>query len=162
MRNLALALLLSLALALVSQQELTRSDGWESHAYTDEWATLGSEPPICFPVPLQPPKPVASRGQIGAGTSFGTALHAIASRPEVHRVLELGTFYGGGSTPDIASGLRDQPRAGATPNCVAQDVPNGARQKCCHSVVVTLEVFEPAWAHASKVGWIMSNTSIHV
>jgi predicted O-methyltransferase YrrM len=44
-------------------------------------------------------------GQIGLGGAIGQALHEIAARPDVERVLETGTWNGEGSTYCIASGL---------------------------------------------------------
>mgnify|MGYP004256144281 CR=1 FL=1 len=34
-------------------------------------------------------------------------------------------------------------------NCIEQTGPTGAAERCCHSLVVTVEVFEPAWTR----GW---------
>lgn len=51
---------------------------------------------FCFPyargdmVPLQ--------GQIGTTTNFGRALTDLSSGPDVNRVVDIGTWYGGGST----------------------------------------------------------------
>lgn len=138
-----------LAEAWAHDAALEHSDGWESHDYTEAWAKLRPEPPLCFPVPAVQ-RQVKRYGQIGAGTSFGTALHNLASQPGIDRVLEIGTFFGGGSTPDLASSIRDKPQD-FSPNCVRRQAPDGGGlHKCCHSVVVTMEVFSPAWKHASQ------------
>lgn len=112
---------------------------------------------MCYPLP---PKEVRQKqGQVLEGTSFGAALSAIASLPEVKRVLELGTWYGGGSTVNLARGVRDTARAtlaralGASApaeNCVERPTTDGGAERCCHSMVVTVEVFEPAWEHARR------------
>ena len=89
----------------------------------------------CFPyargeqVPLQ--------GQIVAATNFGHALKTLSSGRRVKRVVEIGTWYGGGSTTAFVEGLL--PKS----NCV-----ENATHRCCEAFVVTLEIFEEAWAHA--------------
>ena len=107
---------------------------------------------VCYPTP--PNEARQKQGQVLEGTSFGAALSAIAALPSVSRVLELGTWYGGGSTVNLGKGIRDSARAtlakslgasASSDNCVAQ----GA-ETCCHSLVVTVEVFEPAWEHARR------------
>ena len=114
---------------------------------------------VCYP--LAPNEKVKREGQIGDGTAFGEALQAIASKPEVKRVLEIGTWYGGGSTVNIARGVRDSWRAtiarslsdsSAAENCIERRSPDNPTmdERCCHSLVVTLEVFEPAWEHARR------------
>ena len=122
---------------------------------------LSQTPPgdrVCYP--LAPNEPRQKQGQVVEGTSFGVALSAIAALPNVRRVLELGTWYGGGSTVNLARGIRDSAVAtiahslGAsapTNNCIerAGAVP-GTIERCCHSLVVTVEVFEPAWEHARR------------
>jgi hypothetical protein len=111
---------------------------------------------VCFPLPPEESRP--KQGQVLEGTSFGAALSAIASLPEVKRVLELGTWYGGGSTVNLVKGVRDSARStlarslGASApsdNCVEQMGASGM-ERCCHSLVVTVEVFEPAWEHARR------------
>ena len=108
---------------------------------------------ICYPLP--PNEPRQKQGQVLEGTSFGAALGAIAALPEVRRVLELGTWYGGGSTVNLARGVRDSARqtlarslgdSAPSDNCIEK----GDGQRCCHSMVVTVEVFEPAWEHARR------------
>jgi hypothetical protein len=111
---------------------------------------------VCYP--LAPNEPRQKQGQVVEGTSFGAALSAIASLPDVRRVLELGTWYGGGSTVNLARGIRDSAVAtiahslGASApagNCVERAAAGGT-ERCCHSLVVTVEVFEPAWEHARR------------
>ncbi|KAL1527526.1 hypothetical protein AB1Y20_008916 [Prymnesium parvum] len=113
---------------------------------------LPSSERYCYPLP--PNEPVARSGQIGDGTAFGTALHALASRPEVLRALELGTWYGGGSSVSLSRGLslswkaslaRSLALSGDTENCEER-----GGERCCHSLLVTLEVYEPAWQHARR------------
>lgn len=112
---------------------------------------------VCFPTP--PEGKVSKQGQVLEGTSFGAALSAIASLPDVKRVLELGTWYGGGSTVNLGQGIRDSARttlakslgsSAPNDNCVMQQSASGGQEQCCHSLVVTVEVFEPAWEHARK------------
>jgi len=112
---------------------------------------------LCFPK-VQPESSIAvnsANGQIGPGTSFGTALMTLASKPEVKRALEIGTWYGGGSTVHLAQGLRDSARVTLAhalrrtaheDNCIDE-----GEQRCCHSLVVTLELFKPAWTHARQL-----------
>jgi hypothetical protein len=108
---------------------------------------------VCYPLP--PADARAKQGQVLEGTSFGVALSAIASRVDVVRVLELGTWYGGGSTVNLGRGVRESARAtlaaslGASApadNCIDKSY----SERCCHSLVVTVEVFEPAWEHARR------------
>ena len=112
---------------------------------------------VCYP--LAPQERRKKQGQVVEGTSFGAALSAIAALPGVKRVLELGTWYGGGSTVNLARGIRDSAVAtiaqslGATAapnNCIEQAGQVGGTDRCCHSLVVTVEVFEPAWEHARR------------
>ena len=126
------------------------------------WLPSEKAPPnerVCYPLPN--PSTVPKQGQVLEGTSFGAALSAIASLPNVKRVLELGTWYGGGSTVNLARGVRDTAAAtlarslGASApsdNCIERTSPShgATTERCCHSLVVTLEVFEPAWSHARK------------
>jgi len=78
--------------------------------------------------------PVELRGQVTLHTSFGVELHRLAQLPTVHLVLELGTWYGGGSSWCLAQGLRRTLRDPAAPD----------------KWLLTLELFEPAWAHAAQ------------
>ena len=93
---------------------------------------------VCYPLP--PADARAKQGQVLEGTSFGAALSAIASRVDVVRVLELGTWYGGGSTVNLGRGVRESARAtlaaslGASApadNCIDKSY----SERCCHSLV---------------------------
>ena len=50
-------------------------------------------------------RPGASDGQVRIDTEFGMLLFQLAARPDVNRVLEIGTWKGGGSSLCIARGL---------------------------------------------------------
>ena len=78
--------------------------------------------------------PVALQGQVTLATTFGAALLDIARRPEVHLVLESGTWYGGGSSWCIAQGLRSQITDVARPD----------------RWLFTLEIFAPAHEYAAS------------
>ena len=78
--------------------------------------------------------PVALRGQVTLDTSFGRELNRLAREQDVRLVLEIGTWYGGGSSWCIASGLRDSLRDRAKPD----------------KWLLTLEMFEEAWEYASR------------
>lgn len=41
------------------------------------------------------------------GTSFGQALYSLAKQSDVKKVLEIGTWFGGGSTLCLAKGLKE-------------------------------------------------------
>jgi hypothetical protein len=86
----------------------------------------------------------APQGQVTMGTSFGKALNALAKRPEVKRFLEIGTWYGAGSTLCIAQGLRDSSADAGGAQAPAD--PYGTPPK----LLYTLELFEPAWDHARR------------
>jgi hypothetical protein len=76
--------------------------------------------------------PVELQGQVTPRTTFGAALGALAQRPDVHLVLESGTWFGGGSSWCIAQALRSQVRDPARPD----------------RWLMTLEIFEPAHAYS--------------
>ena len=78
--------------------------------------------------------PVELRGQVTLQTSFGQELHRIAMLPEVHLVLEIGTWYGGGSSWCIAQGLRVNTVDAARPD----------------RWLFTLELFDDAWRYAAE------------
>ena len=78
--------------------------------------------------------PVELKGQVTLQTTFGRELNRLAQLPSVHLVLEIGTWYGGGSSWCIAQGLRSSIRDGGAPD----------------KWLMTLELFEPAWEYASK------------
>lgn len=89
---------------------------------------------------------MAQDGQISSSTTFGKALYELALQSDVHLALEIGTWYGGGSTYQIAKGFVD----------------SGDSSKFLR----TLEIFEPAWRYSRqkflKLGWpvrcILGNT----
>jgi hypothetical protein len=78
--------------------------------------------------------PVELKGQVTLQTTFGKELNRLAQLQSVHLVLEIGTWFGGGSSWCIAQGLRSSIRDATTPD----------------KWLITLEMFEPAWQYASK------------
>jgi galactoside 2-L-fucosyltransferase 1/2 len=66
--------------------------------------------------------------------TFGRELNRLARMPDVRFVLEIGTWYGGGSSWCIAQGLRQSISDPEKPD----------------KWLVTLEMFEPAWEYASQ------------
>ena len=69
---------------------------------------------------------VELKGQVTMSTSFGRELNRLAQLPEVRLVLEIGTWYGGGSSWCIAQGLGEG------------------------KWLITMEMFEEAWRYASE------------
>ena len=67
-------------------------------------------------------------------TTFGQELHSIAQKEDVHLVLEIGTWFSGGSSWCIAQGLRRTIRNHAAPD----------------KWLMTMELFEQAWEYSSK------------
>lgn len=78
--------------------------------------------------------PVELQGQVTMQTTFGKELNRLAQLPSVHFVLEIGTWFGGGSSWCIAQGLRSSIKDATTPD----------------KWLITLEMFEPAWQYASR------------
>ena len=78
--------------------------------------------------------PVELKGQVTLQTTFGQELHRLAQQEDVHLVLEIGTWFGGGSSWCIAQGLRRTIRDHNAPD----------------KWLITMELFEPAWEYASK------------
>jgi len=72
--------------------------------------------------------PPGSDGQVHMDTTFGKALYKMALRPDVNNIYELGTWYGGGSTKCLATGLKEKGKG----------------------ELYTLEIYEPAWNYARK------------
>jgi hypothetical protein len=70
----------------------------------------------------------------------------------VQRVIEIGTWFGGGSTMRLATGLHDT--ATGAPNCVdtlaAANDGDTKLRRCCHSFLITFEVFRPAWQNTVR------------
>ena len=54
----------------------------------------------CFKYDSSGPIP-ERQGQITSDTTFGAALRNVARRPDVKRIIETGTWYGGGSTHEV-------------------------------------------------------------
>lgn len=77
------------------------------------------------------------KGQIKDHTIFSLALTTLMSRLELPRVIEIGTWYGGGSTQAFVDGIKGK-----------ADCTRNSTHQCCMSFIVTFEIFEPAWNHA--------------
>ncbi|EFC48261.1 glycosyl transferase [Naegleria gruberi] len=92
----------------------------------------GSCPPVqeckCYSLTDAPPTEHGD-GQVTMATTFGKALNKLAKQDDVNTVLEIGTWFGGGSTQCIAKGLKE----------------SGS-----HKRLYTLELYEPAWQYARK------------
>ena len=78
--------------------------------------------------------PVELKGQVTLQTTFGRELNRIARLPDVHLVLEIGTWFGGGSSWCIAQGLRSSMATSARPD----------------KWLITMEMFDEAWRYASQ------------
>jgi hypothetical protein len=78
--------------------------------------------------------PIALQGQVTLSTTFGAALNRIAKQADVHLALEVGTWYGGGSTWCLAQGLRSTMTDSSNPD----------------KWMFTLEMFEPAHTYAAS------------
>lgn len=109
---------------------------------------------ICFPrgVGEIPPR----LGQITDETSFGKSLRDIINLNKLQHILEIGTWFGGGSTRVIADALN------TTADCLIFE-----SHKCCQSYLVTFEVFEPAWEYSSRYlqhdpVWLVLGTTVGV
>jgi hypothetical protein len=83
------------------------------------------------------PRSVQLRGQVTMATSFGQELNRLARLPDVRLVLEIGTWYGGGSSWCIAQGLTEG------------------------KWLITMEMFEEAWRYASETLRGMPVTCMH-
>jgi hypothetical protein len=101
-----------------------------------------------------------SAGQVHAETTFGKALARLASRPDVRRVLEIGTWYGQGSTAVIGRALKSTSQ---TPEEFVS-LPEGLdsthlfhrshERRHGPKFMWTLEIFEAAWQFARHyVSW---------
>ena len=109
----------------------------------------------CFKYDSSGPIP-ERQGQITSDTTFGAALRNVARRPDVKRIIETGTWYGGGSTHEFAEGLKDKA------NCATN-----ATHHCCEAFVVSLELFMPALEHArlyhqDNPVWIVKGSTVGV
>ena len=78
--------------------------------------------------------PLELKGQVTLQTTFGQELYRLSQKEDVHLVLEIGTWFGGGSSWCIAQGLRRTIRDHNAPD----------------KWLITMELFEPAWEYASK------------
>lgn len=96
----------------------------------------GRHLPLLPELPVQDWKtpPVELKGQVTLQTTFGQELNRLAQLPAVHLALEIGTWYGGGSSWCIAQGLRESTRNASLPD----------------KWLMTIEMFEPAWEYASQ------------
>ncbi|KAG2386505.1 hypothetical protein C9374_002249 [Naegleria lovaniensis] len=88
-------------------------------------------PPVteckCYSLTEKPP--IGSDGQVTMDTTFGKALYRLSKQNDVRIVLEIGTWFGGGSTQCIARGLQESGR---------------------DKLLYTIELYEPAWQYARK------------
>ncbi len=114
---------------------------------------------ICFPK-ITGPKP-NREGQVDGSTTFGRELERLASLDEVYLSLEIGTYFGGGSTTQIANGLE---RTDGSNNCVTD--PSDSKRKCCTRALITLEIYRPAWEHSTmylqdRCVWCILGTSVN-
>lgn len=115
---------------------------------------LQSAERFCFPHVSGPIPEV--KGQITSFQGFAKALTKVARMQGVNRILEIGTWYGGGSTLQLVNGIKHKAK------CISNKT-----HHCCHSYVVTMEVFEPAWKHASLFHqnnpvWLIKGTTVGV
>ena len=106
----------------------------------------------CFPR-AKGPKPTR-KGQVTDKTSFGKALTRLASREDVKRIIEIGTWFGGGSTQSFVNGI--QPKS----NCISN-----LTHHCCEAFITTFEVYKPAWEyarmyHQDNPVWLVLGTSV--
>lgn len=91
-------------------------------------------------------RPNVADGQVRLDTEFGLLLFQLSSRPDVNRVLEIGTWKGGGSSLCIARGLNMHRHAGtefvtvetnADRHAIASDtLSNFQFVKCLHGTAV--------------------------
>ena len=84
-------------------------------------------------------------GQITVDDSFGQALMALASRGDVHHVLEIGTWYGGGSTRLFADSFSELQTAWPKGDCISN-----ATHHCCHAFISSFELYTPAYEYARR------------
>lgn len=128
---------------------------------------VGPDGRVCFREPVHALGTNGrAAGQVEPSTSFGQALAALASRPDVTRILEIGTWFGGGSTYSMAAALQ---RAKGRTNCArSSGADNGSPAgvfRCCRAIVLSLESHRPAWEiartflHALPV-WAILGTAV--
>lgn len=146
--------------------EEEKDGDWRERTATGRGETLQHEGPsetdqskFCFrraPPPLSGERP-ERKGQVTSETAFGIALRDLARQSDVKRVLEIGTWYGGGSTQSFVEGLKDKS------NC---DMISDTEQ-CCEGFVITFEIHTPAWEHARAFHrdnpvWLVHGTTVGV
>jgi len=88
-----------------------------------------------------------SAGQVRAETGFGKALTRLASRPDVRRAIEIGTWYGQGSTAVIGRAFKS---TSDTLEPFNAQSPRTSARRTGAKFLWTLEVFEPAWQFARQ------------
>ena len=93
---------------------------------------------------------------MNGATSFGEALRKLARQPGVNRILEIGTWYGGGSTQSFVEGLEGKPA------CTSN-----ATHHCCTTFITTFEIYRPAWEysrlfHQDNPVWLVLGTTVGV
>jgi hypothetical protein len=118
--------------------------------------------PVCFPREQRGrdgsvQKIVARKGQVNEQTIFGAVLLGLASRPDVSRIIDIGTYYGGGSTKYFSDGIQNRS------HCT--DV--NETFSCCDAVVISIETFGPAYRHAAQYHrgnpvWLIHGTTVGV
>jgi hypothetical protein len=92
----SLTLLLQVAAAAAPVGRKLGADRGSGNDHVNVWnggntTQIDGRVRVCYPLPPDHEK-VTRQGQITQGTSFGVALNALASRTEVKRVLEIGTW----------------------------------------------------------------------
>lgn len=107
---------------------------------------------MCFPHAVG--KRPQVKGQVMESDTFGEALRKVAAKRDVRRILEIGTWYGGGSTQRLVDGL------GRKANCFTN-----TSHHCCDAFVITFEIFQPAWEHArlyhqGNPVWLVLGTTV--
>ena len=95
-------------------------------------------------------------GQITESTTFGQALTQFITDKQIKRVIETGTWYGGGSTHVIAKALK-QPGVCET----------NITHHICSSFVLSFESYQPAWEHArfslqTYPAWLVFGSTVGV
>lgn len=94
------------------------------------------------------------QGQVLSTDTFGQALKKIAQNPAVRRIIEIGTWYGGGSTQAFVEGF------GENNKCASN-----ATHHCCERFIVTFEIYKPAYDHArlyhqDNPVWLVLGTTV--
>jgi len=144
-----------------SSHHVTEEEEVKKEQQSHEGASDTDPSKFCFrraPAPSEGAQPVERKGQVTDETTFGSALRNLASRDDVRRILEIGTWYGGGSTDSFVRGLRDKQKSDCD---VLEDM------QCCDSFVITFEIDTPAWDHARRYHrnnpvWFVHGTTVGV